>query len=345
MCSIASQESSVTERRHRVAVIAYDEPFVMPTWVAKLFERARVEFTARNCQNEQETVTIGKDKDILLTSSARRLLTAQAIEQLEACRGLVRIGSGVDCIDVGAATARGIVVVNTPEALASEVAEHALALMLCCRHRLAEQDVLVKKGLWEQRTVTDTQRVRGKTLGLIGFGRIAQALVKLSSGLSLSYLAVDPGVDQRRFDDLGVARVNLEQLLEESSIVSIHVPLTDATYHLIGEEELRLMKPSALLINTARGAVVDQAALCRALSESWIAGAGLDVTDPEPPSADDPLLQFRNVIFTPHSAAFSYETRDAMYRAGCKKAIDLLAGRLPLPLVNPDVNPWWLSPG
>jgi D-3-phosphoglycerate dehydrogenase len=325
----------------QVAVVAYDEPFVMPDWVGAEFSQAGIGFAAANCHSETEVIALGRDKDVLLTSSARRLLTATVIQQLPMCRALVRVGSGVDCIDVDAATARGIIVANTPDALAGEVAEHAAALMLACVRRVPAQDRLVKRAGWNLRTVATQQRVRGKTLGLVGCGRIARELVKLLAGFRLTCLAYDPFVDSEVASQLGIRLVGLDELLKQADIVSLHVPLTEATRHLLGERELQLMKPQAVVINTARGAVVDQIALHKALSEGWIAGAGLDVMDPEPPSPDEPLLQLENVVLTPHSSAFSYEVRDAMYRAGCRAAIDVLEGRWPPSVVNPDVQPRW----
>ena len=325
----------------QVAVVGYDEPFVMPDWVGEEFGRAGIGFAAANCYSEDEVIGLGRDKDVLLTSSARRLITGRVIQQLEVCRALVRVGSGVDCIDIAAATARGILVANTPDALAGEVAEHAVALVLACVRRIPAQHQLVKQGRWDLRAVATQQRVRGKTLGLVGCGRIARELVKLLAGFGLTCLAYDPFVGSDVVSQLGIKLVGLDELLKEADIVSLHVPLTEATRHLLGERELRLMKPHAVVINTARGAVVDQVALHKALSEGWIAGAGLDVLDPEPPSPGEPLLQLENVVLTPHSSAFSYEVRDAMYKAGCQAAIDVLQGRWPSSVVNPDVQPWW----
>ncbi len=329
---------------YRVAVIGYDEPFIVPDWLEGEFSTAGIECVASNCHTPEEVIAIGHDKDVLLTSSSRKLLTRHVIEQLSACRALVRVGSGVDCIDIAAATDHGILVVNTPGALAEEVAEHALALLLACVRRLTLQDRLVRKGRWDSRAMATEQRVRRKILGLVGLGRIARALLEQTSGLNLTYLAHDPYIDPSLADQWRVKLVSLDELLAQADIVSLHVPLTETTHHLIGERELRSMKRHAILINTARGAILDQKALHLALSEGWIAGAGLDVLDPEPPSPDEPLLQLENVILSPHSAAFSYEIRDAMYKAGYKAALDILDKNWPTSVVNPGVQTWW-TPG
>jgi len=325
-------------KRGHVAVVGYDEPFVLPAWVEGIFAQAGFGFVAADCRTEREIVDLAADADVVLTSSGRPLLNAWVLDRLVVCRALVRVGSGIDCIDLDAATASGILVYNTPDALAEEVAEHTVALLLALVHRIASQDRLVKSGDWRSRTVAAHQRVRGRTLGLVGLGRIARAVVHLLGGFGLTYLAYDPFVAPGDAQRLGVALVELDHLLAESDIVSFHVPLGGPTFHLIGDREFRLMKPEAVLVNTARGAVVDQKALTRALTAGWIAGAALDVTDPEPPSPEDPLLGLGSVVITPHSAAFSLEALDAMYRAGCKVAIDVLEGNSPNTMLNPDAR-------
>ena len=331
-------------KQYQVAVIAYDEPLNPPAWVRERFNQAGIECSITNCLTEPEVVDLARDKDILLTSSARKLLTARVLAQLNACRALVRVGSGLDCIEVSAATARGIVVVNTPDALTEEVSDHAAALLLDCVRHIARQDrLVVRRGLWHARTLLPTKRIRGKTLGLIGLGRIARALIRKLGGFDLTYLAYDPYVDPGTVAQQNIRLVSLEELLTEADFVSVHVPLTFETYHLLGEREFKLMKHQAILINTARGAIVDQTALYRALTEGWIAGAGLDVLEQEPPPRADPLLQLENIVVTPHTAASSDELMDALYEAGYQVTLELLAGNLPATIVNPEVQPWWTT--
>ena len=330
------------QRPYCVAVVGYDAPATLPGWVKGVFEERRIEFAASNCTTEQEVVDLAQNADVILTSSARSLLTARVMDCLTDCRGLVRVGSGVDCIDITAATSRRIIVANTPGALAGDVAERAVALMLAVLHRTPSQDQLVKSGRWTSRTIAINQRIRRKTLGLVGFGRIALALAEQVSGFEMTCIACDPYVSPAAASALGVRLLDLDELLCEADIVSLHIPLSEATRHLIGARELRLMKREAVLINTARGAIIDPRALYQALSEGWIAGASLDVMDPEPPAGDDPLLCLPNVVLTPHSAAFSYETLDAMYRAGCDAALAILDGALPESVVNAGCRPWWL---
>jgi D-3-phosphoglycerate dehydrogenase len=245
---------------------------------------------------------------------------------------------------VGAATDLGIVVANTPEPLAEEVSDHSAALLLDCARGVAIEHSNVRRGKWRTDTsLSSSMRMRGKTLGLIGFGRVARRLVEKLAGFKLKYLACDPYVDSAIVQKLGVELVSMEELLTRSDFVSIHTQLTAETHQLLGEKELRMMKSHAILINTARGAIVDQKALHEALSLGWIARAGLDVLEQEPPAADDPLLQLDNVVLTPHIAAASGELMDALYTAGLQVTIELLNGGLPASVVNPEVDPWWMS--
>jgi D-3-phosphoglycerate dehydrogenase len=338
---VTRQAAGSIEGRYHAAVIAYDEPFDPPVWIEQEFNKAGVDFSMANCLTEGEVIDFACGKDVLLTSSARKLLTRQVIERLDVCRALVRVGSGIDCIDVAAATDRGIVVINTPDPLAEEVSDHTAALLLDCVRSITHHDSLVKHGAWRPDALPLTRRMRGKTLGFVGFGRIARVLAEKLSGFRLHYLAYDPYLTLTVAREWDVGLVSLDELLSRADFVSLHAQLTDETYHLIGERELKLMQPHAILINTARGDIVDQMALHKALEEGWIAGAGLDVLEWEPPSADEPLLRLPNVVVTPHVAAWSDELMGALYTAGCRVAVDLLEGRWPPTVVNPQVQPWW----
>lgn len=337
------QRSDKEQQRGSVVIIAYDEPFNPPAGIEKEFERVGIACSLSNCLTEQAVVDFATNKDVILTSSARKLLTRQVLEQLHTCRALVRVGSGIDCIDVAAATDHGIVVVNTPDPLAEEVSDHAAALLLDCARHIATQNSKVKQGFWRTETLLPSMwRMRGKTLGLVGLGRIARLLVEKLGGFKLKYLAYDPYVDPEIAEELDVELVSLEELLTESDFVSIHTQLTAETRHLLGERELRMMKSHAILINTARGGIVDQEALYKALTQGWMARAGLDVLEQEPPSAGDPLLQLENVVLTPHTAAASSELMGALYEAGLQVTIELLNGKRPASVVNPEVQPWWM---
>lgn len=246
---------------------------------------------------------------------------------------------GYDNIDAAAATARGIPVGNTPGVLTETTADFAFTLLVAAARRVVEGERYVKAGAWKTwgPTLLMGHDVHGATLGLIGFGRIGQAMARRASGFGMSILYHDPVADVGAAERLGAHSRTLEELLAESDFVSLHVPLTAETEHLIGERQLRLMKPNAILVNTARGPVVDPQALYQALHERWIAGAALDVTDPEPIPADDPLLTLDNCLIVPHIASSSYATRTRMATMAAENlAAGLRGERLPN-CVNPEV--------
>jgi D-3-phosphoglycerate dehydrogenase len=332
-----------TNEYFQAVLIGHDEALGPLGWVKEELASNQIDWAVANSWSEAETLANSRDADVVLTMSGRRLLTRLVIEQLEKCRAIVRVGSGVDCIDLPAATERGIVVINTPDAVAEEVADHTIALLLEAVRRVAWQDRLVRQGKWRSVEVFPTRRVRGMTLGLIGFGHVARAVVEKLSGWKMVFLAYDPYLGPETGERLGVRLVGLNELLEQSDVVSLHAPLTEKTYHLLGDEEFRRMKPGAIFINTARGAEVDEQALLWALHEGHLSAAGLDVLEHEPPSPDHPLLQLDNVTFTPHTAACSDEAQDAMFRAACHVVSEILQGRLPECIVIPEVKPWWLT--
>jgi glyoxylate reductase len=247
---------------------------------------------------------------------------------------------GVDNIDLAAATERGIPVGNTPGILTETTADFAFALLMVAARRVVEADRFVREGRWQTwgLTLLLGQDISGATLGIIGYGRIGRAVARRASGFGMRILIYDPEyVPEPDSDGIAVEAVDLPTLLAESDFVSLHTPLTADTHHLIGAEELALVKPTAILINTARGPVVDPDALYRALTTKQLGGAALDVTEPEPISPDDPLLTLPNVVVAPHIASASHATRGKM----AQMAVDnLLAGlrgeRLPN-CVNPEV--------
>jgi D-3-phosphoglycerate dehydrogenase len=260
---------------------------------------------------------------------------AGLIDRLDACRVLARCGAGYDNIDVPAARARGIRVTYVPEYGTNDVAEHALALLLACARRIAACDRTVQRGGWPSfAELGPMRRLAGSTLGLIGFGRIARALAARARGLQMQVVASDPYVSAEVAGPLGVRLGDLEEVLGQAHYLSVHVPLTDGTRHLIGAAALGRMRPDCYLINTSRGEVVDQYALAAALDAGQIAGAALDVLDHEPPPPSSPLLRRGNVLITPHSAAFTQEALDEVRRTALLDVLRVLAGeppRFPVP--------------
>lgn len=245
---------------------------------------------------------------------------------------------GFDNIDVPAATARKIPVGNTPGVLTDATADFAFSLLMAVARRIPEAERYVHEGKWKTwgpMTLLGVD-VWGATLGLVGFGRIGKAMARRALGFDMRVIYYSPS-EKNAYPDLNATQVDFEALLEESDFISLHTPLTPATRHLIDAEALSKMKPNAVLINTARGPVVDAEALYQALKEKRIFGAGLDVTDPEPIPADSPLLDLDNIVIMPHIASASKATRDQMSWMAAQNLIAGLKGeRLPN-CVNPQV--------
>ena len=244
-----------------------------------------------------------------------------------------RWGVGFDAIDLAAATERGIVVTSTPGMVDEAVADYTFALLLALARRVPEGHVAMRGGAWRVAWGDD---VSGKTLGILGCGRIGRAVARRASGFAMRRLGCDC-VPTPEAEAFGIRRVSLDELLAESDFLSIHAALTPQSRGLIGATELRKMKPTARLINTARGALVDEAALLRALQEGWIAGAALDVYATEPLPADHPLRAAPNLLLSPHQASFTRETGARVSLAAAQAIVDLIEGRRPEHVLNGEV--------
>ncbi|MDR7426193.1 MAG: C-terminal binding protein [Armatimonadota bacterium] len=293
---------------------------------------AGAELVAMQAGSEAELAEAVGNADGLLVCYAP--VTRRVIERAQRCRVIARYGIGVDNVDVDAATERGIVVTNVPDYCIEEVSDHALALLLACARKVAFLDRGVRAGRWEARDAVPIRRLRGQVLGLVGFGKIPRLLAAKARALGLTVLAYDPYLDAATCEAYGARQVELGELLARADFVSVHAPLTPQTRGLIGEAELRRMKPTAYLINTARGPIVHEAALLQALQEGWIAGAALDVLESEPPPAGHPLLQAPQVVLTPHVAFYSEESLQELQRKAAEEVARVLTGQPPRYPVN-----------
>jgi D-3-phosphoglycerate dehydrogenase len=293
---------------------------------------ADIELVVCACHGEDDALEAGRDADAVINQHVP--VTARMLAAWPRCRGVVHFGKGVDNIDVDAATERGIWVANVRDANWDEVSNHVLALLLAWARGLPSFDRGVRAGEWSYRLAVPRHRLAGQTLGIVGFGDIGRMLAAKARALGLHVLAYTRHPTTADH----VTFVGLDDLLRHADYVSLHVPLATATTHLIGARELALMKRSAFLINTSRGRVIDQAALVAALREGRIAGAGLDVTDPEPPTADDPLLALDNVVLTPHAAWYSEESREHVTVHAARDVVRILRGERPKSPVNPEVG-------
>jgi D-3-phosphoglycerate dehydrogenase len=286
--------------------------------------------------DERELIERTRDADGLVISSSP--VTRAVMGALEGLKVAMRTGVGYDVIDVPAATELGVVVVNVPDIWIREVANHAVALLLAWNRKIGPLDREVRAGVWSSRVPGErTGSLHGETVGVVGLGNIGSAFARRMAAFETTVIACDPYVDDARFAALGVERVTLEALAERSDYVSVHTLLNAGTRHLIGEAFFRRMKPTALLINTSRGPVVDEQALIRALRDRRLAGAALDVWEQEPVAADNPLLRMDNVIATPHAAYFSSPAVAQVPRRCGEEVARVLTGQRPLNVVNPEV--------
>jgi len=284
---------------------------------------------------EAEMVAAAADAEVLFNAGNR--LSAPALAQLRVCRLIAFYGIGVDAIDVPAATALGIVVANTPFFGVEEVADHALALLLACSRQLLRADRLVRGGGWRWDDLRPLRSLRGSTVGIIGLGNIGRAFAQRVMALGCDVLYFDPLLDGPPIP--GPRPAPLDHLLSAADFVSIHAPRTPRTTGLLGERELRLMKPTAYLVNTARGPIIREHALVNALRERWIAGAALDVFEVEPPAADNPLLQLDNVLLSPHMASYTEQAWARLKEQACDAVERVARGEWPRHVVNRDVSP------
>ncbi len=268
------------------------------------------------------------DRDVIAAADRLKIISTMSV--------------GFEHIDVAAATARGIYVGYTPGVLTDATADLAFSLLMAAARRIAEADRFVRSRSWKQWSprLLLGQTIWGKTLGIVGLGRIGQAVAQRARGFNMRILYTDetrrsPDEEQR----LSVEYHPLDALIRESDFITLHVPLNDRTHHLIDDGRLKAMKRSAILVNTSRGAVVDQQALVAALKEQWIAGAGLDVFEQEPIAGDDPLLALDNVVLLPHIGSATHETRGKMAEIAARNILNVLAGKKPLYAVNEPASP------
>jgi len=305
-----------------------------------------VDFQSIPCNTEDEIIAAARDADAVIT--LMQPYSRRVIQGLEKCKLIFNAGTGFDTIDVQAATEKDICVANPGEYCTEEVAEHAIALLLACARKITRLDRAVRAGKWsafEKREIRGQIlppifQWKGQTLGLIGLGRIGRAIVPMAKGIGLNVIAFDRTYPRKIFDEVGVAPVTLEYLLEKSDFVIIAASFSAEAKHLMGTEQFQKMKPTAYLINVARGSFVAEKALYTALSEGYIAGAALDVVDAEPECMppDHPLLTLDNVIVTAHSAYYS-EQSAATYKQRIYEAVaNVVNGKYPDWLINPEVK-------
>jgi len=285
-----------------------------------------------NGGSPQELIPQLADADALIVQWAK--ITREVIESLQSCKVISRYGIGVDMIDLAAAGEHGIPVCNTPDYCIDEVSTHTLTFLLMLNRQIMPQHQHVVAGKWGPPAPTPPGRLSTQTLGVVGMGNIGRAVVQKALAFGLKVLVFDPYLSAERVKDLGAEKAELDDLLQRSDYVSVHCPLTEETHHLFSADKLELMKPTAYLINMARGPIVDQTALYAALTDKTIAGAALDVFEVEPPPADEPILKLDNVIFTPHLSSWSSSSFVQLRREAAQNVVVALQGNQPRSIVN-----------
>jgi D-3-phosphoglycerate dehydrogenase / 2-oxoglutarate reductase len=306
----------------------------------EVLSRVEAELVVASTGEEAELIELARDVDAILTNWKR--VPEAAVREAPRCLVIGRYGVGVDNIPVQLATELGIVVANVPDFCVNEVADHAMGLLLACARRLITFTSETRAGVWSLEHAPGLPRLAEQTLGIVGFGRIAQALVPRARGFGLRVLVYTPRLAAAGAvpGELGAqveVAASLDELLAAADYVSLHVPATTQSAGLIGEHALGQMKPTAYLINTSRGALIDEDALARALAERRIAGAALDVLSREPPPADLPLLGAPNLILTPHAAFYSDASIHEVQTRAATNVATVLTGDVPEHVVNPDV--------
>lgn len=265
-------------------------------------------------------------------------VTREMIEATTACELIMTLSVGFDVVDVAAATERGIPVSNCPLYCSSEVAQHAITLALAVGRKLTPLVSHVREGGWDYKQVRPIHSFSTRQFGIIGLGRIGRHAARLAQGLGMRVCAYDPYVDDDIFAALGVERYyDLDAMLPVADYLSVHCPLTDETWHILDDDAFSRMQPTAVVVNTARGGIVDRRALERALKAGTIAGAGIDVLEVEPPAGDEPLLHMENAIVTPHIAWYSEESHAQNTELGMDELVRVLNGQRPRYVVNPQI--------
>ncbi|MBN1226387.1 MAG: C-terminal binding protein [Deltaproteobacteria bacterium] len=295
-----------------------------------------------SCKTEEDSIKICRESDFIITVVRLYPFGPEVLKKSVKCRFIQTLGIDHSAISKQVATEQGICVMNNAGFVKEELSDHAMALLLACARNIVDLNSKVKSG---ELTVSASPEylkkmtmLRGKTLGIIGFGHSGKAMVPKAKAFGMEIITYSPHVDARIAQEFGVKRVSLEELFENSDFISLHAILNDNTKNMIRIEHFKKMKPSAYIINIARGALIKESDLYIALKEGLIAGAGLDVTDPDPPTPDCPLLRFNNVILTGHQAGNSPESANEMWETPLKQVSAVLQGQWPINIVNPEVK-------
>ena len=299
----------------------------------KIFEKNQIEFILEDCQTEDEIIETCKDADVLLVIYQK--ITPRIMDSLTNCKVILRYGIGYDCIDVEAATKRGIKVCNSPLHCLDEVATHTIAMILAMERQLVFFNDLVKEGKWLANAGFKPHRLSCQTLGFIGFGNIARRTAEFAKGFGFHMIAYDPYIEGTVIEAAGASTVGLDELLEMSDVISIHTPLFESTYHLINKDTISRMKEGVMIVNTSRGPIIAINDLVQAVMEGKVKAAALDVVEGEPiTEANHPLFESGKIICSPHAGYNSIEAETQMMEVLAVTAVEILNGKNPENIVN-----------
>ena len=310
-----------------------DSPFPSLDPAKAALARLRPELRMAKSASAEDILAVARDADAILVTYAK--LPGDLLRQLKRCKVIGRFGLGVDNIDIPAAIELGITVTYVPDYCMHEVSDHAMALLLALVRKIPLSNKLVQAGRWEMPAVVPIHRLDGRVLGLVGFGNIPRAVVPKAKAFGLKVVTHDPFVSADVLRKTGVEGVSFDDLLARSDFVSIHAPLNDKTRGLFNAEVFRKMKKGALLVNTARGPLVDEQALIQALDSGHLGGAALDVVAAEPLAKDSPLIGRDNLILTPHTAFYSVEALAELQTKCAADVARVLSGEKPMYPVKP----------
>jgi D-3-phosphoglycerate dehydrogenase / 2-oxoglutarate reductase len=322
--------------RPRVALTDYSFPDV--DLERRELSAVEADLVVGQCRTEDDVLEVARDAEAMLCDYSP--ITRRVLDGCPRLRVVSEYGIGVDNVDVAAASALGIWVANVPGFCTAEVADHTLALLLAASRQIIPQDRATRSGAWSfTHAGAPIDRLSDQTLGLVGFGRIARAVCDRARVFGMRVLAWSPSLTAERAAEHGAEAVTLDRLFRESDYLSLHVPATAETRGLVGADRIAQLKPTAWLINTGRGALVDEAALLQALESGRLAGAALDVRQAEPPEPDDQLSRLPNVILTPHSAYYSRRAMAELRETAARNVVSVLRGGAPIWPVNPGITP------
>lgn len=312
----------------RPVVAVADSPFPSLDPVKAALQRIDAELRLAKSGSESDILEVARDADGLMVCYAQ--ITPAVIAGLTRCKVIARTGLGVDNIDLPSAKAKGITVTYVPDYCLQEVSDHTVALLLSLVRKIPLSNRLVQAGRWEMPAVVPIHRLEGRTLGLIGFGNIPRAVTPKAQAFGLKVITSDPYVAREHLERLGVENVSLDALYARADFVSVHAPLTPETRGLVNAAAFAKMKPGVMIVNTARGPLIDQKALVAALDSGKVAGAALDVLEQEPPPKDLPLAGRDNVILTPHTAFYSVEALQELQTKAATDVAKVLSGEKPV---------------